>query len=188
MDHNLKCDPRRLVEGAVASNLEVLLLILTASHPAANRSSAHRKRRSVEASWMTSLKNSRGGTLMSPNWTLSRPWLRLDVSSMNITYGGSRQAALSESHAQLNMLDLVPNTRYPVHILVDCSSDPGSPYCADCTVFLTYPQAWIVVWKYMYIKINKPFYPHPVIQHRLNWGKPQFLTRNHELRAKGDPN
>lgn len=81
---------------------------------------------------------------MSPNWTLSRSWLCLQVWSMNITCMGSRQAALSEADAQLNVLDLVPNAEkqllHVYRVPMDCSIDPGSPYGPDCTVFLTYPQ------------------------------------------------
>lgn len=76
---------------------------------------------------------------MSPNWTLSRPRLRLDVRYMNITYRGSRQAVLSDSDVQLNKLDLVTNTqRAFARVQEDCTSVSGFPYC---TVFWTYPQA-----------------------------------------------
>ena len=81
------------------SDLEVVPLIPTASPSAAKtRSGAHQRWESVDG-W-NHWKNSRGGTLMSPNRTPSRARLRLDVGSMNITYRESKQAALSESDAR----------------------------------------------------------------------------------------
>lgn len=55
--------------------------------------------------------------------------------AMNITYRDCRRSALLESGAQLNVLDSLPNTQYPVHIPMDCSRNNGSPYCLNSSVF-----------------------------------------------------
>lgn len=89
----------------------------------------------------TSLKNHRGGSTTSPRWPHFGPQLSLDVRPMNIANTGRRQAALSESDAQLNVLDSVPNTQYPVHVLVDRSRDNGSPYISRLHCILTHPHS-----------------------------------------------
>lgn len=121
------------------------LLVPTASHSTSNHLSAHQKWQLVEAPWTTSLKNSRGGTLMSPNWLFSRPRLYFNVRSMNITYRGSRQAALSECDAQLNVLDSGPNTQTelsPGH-RVNCSRHRGCSYCPECSAYFTSHMHWL---------------------------------------------
>lgn len=84
-----------------------------------------------------------------PNVTklaLSRPRLLLDVRSMNITYRGSRQAALSESDAQLNVLESVPKTQTQLSLVhrvtAAWSSDPGTPYCQNCICIFYKSTSW----------------------------------------------
>lgn len=74
---------------------------------------------------------------MSSECTLSRPWLHLDVRSMNITYRESRQVTLSDSDSQLNVLVSVPNiqtalTHAYCRLTAAWNCEPGTPYCPDC--------------------------------------------------------
>lgn len=100
---------------------------------------------------------------------------------MNIANTGPRQAALSESDAQLNVPDSVPNTQYPVHVLVDRSSDNGSPYVSRLHCILTYPHSWVqtafAVVQYQ-ISLKKSFDPETGLD---------FLTNILKIKARGDP-
>ncbi len=68
----------------MASDLEALILIPTASHSAANRPSACWRSWSEVANTTTSSAKSRDEIAWSPNPTPSGPWLRLEILSIKI--------------------------------------------------------------------------------------------------------
>ncbi len=101
----------RFRSSTMALDLEVLILIPTASHSTTNRPSARWRSRPDETK-TTSSANIRDEILWSPNQTPSSPWLRLEILSIKITNRtGDKGQPCRSPTCTGNRSDLLPAMR-----------------------------------------------------------------------------
>ncbi len=118
----------------MASDLEALILIPTASHSAANRPSACWRSWSEVANTTTSSAKSRDEIACSPNPTPSGPWLRLEILSIKImNRTGDKGQPCRSPTCTGNKSDLLPAMRTKLLLLsyrdrTALSKGPRTPY------------------------------------------------------------
>nr|XP_049573891.1 uncharacterized protein LOC125967159 [Syngnathus scovelli] len=99
------------------SDLEVLTLIPTASHSAANRSSESWRSRPEEANSTTSSAKSRDAMLRSPNRTPSTPRLRLEILSIKIMNPHWERIRLTTGSADQTLASVIQGPNRPYQLV-----------------------------------------------------------------------
>lgn len=125
--------PTRTGLGRAASHLTnalncTLLHSRSGAHPRLRLSKSHghhrwgRKKKYIKKK----KKTAHVAKLSSPDQTLSGPGLFLDAHEPWMLHAGiTDDRGWVESDAQMNVLDSLPSTQYPVRIPTDCSGDKG---------------------------------------------------------------